>query len=77
MPQTTRPKRKPCPLRPTRAQRHPRLTKNRHVNEHLSFCALHALNAKKRKMSPAARAAHREAAALHMLQAARHFRTRR
>lgn len=70
-------KRKPCPVRPAKAQRHPRLTKNRHVNEHLSFCAMHALNAKKRKVSAATRAAHREAAALHMLQAARHFRTRR
>lgn len=71
------PPRKPRPLRPNQASRHPRLTKNRHVNEHLSFCALHALNAKKRKMSLAARTAHKEAAALHMLQAARHFRTMR
>lgn len=68
----------PRPLPPpTRSRRHPRLTHNRHVNEHLTFCAMHKQAARDRSKTSAVRASHREAAALHLLQAAHHFRTLR
>ena len=65
------------PVAPRCARKHPRLTKNRHVNEHLTFCAMHANAAKNTHATRAARKAHQEAAQLHMLQAAHHFRTLR
>lgn len=65
------------PLAPRCSRTHPRLTKNRHVNEHLTFCALHSKAANSRRATNAARKAHQEAAQLHLLQAASHFRALR
>ena len=56
-------------------RKHPCLTKNRHVNEHLTFCALHKKAARNAALSKAERQAHKEAAKLHFTQAAHHFRT--
>lgn len=66
---------KPVPVAPPSSRKHPRLTKNRHVNEHLTYCALHAKAALDPKASRAERANHKEAANLHMEQALRHYRT--
>lgn len=68
---------KPRAVAPRCTRKHPRLTKNRHVNEHLSFCALHAKAARNSRMSAAAKKAHEEAFRAHLIQAARHFRTLR
>ena len=63
------------PRAPRCARKHPALTKNRHVNEHLTFCALHKKAACDKALSKAQREAHKEAARLHFKQAAHHFRT--
>lgn len=65
----------PVPIAPRCTRKHPRLTKNRHVDEHMTFCALHAKAASNAKSSPKERANHREAARLHMAQALQHYRT--
>lgn len=64
-----------APVAPQCMRKHPRLTHNRHVNEHLSFCALHAKGASDATLSKQERADHKEAARLHMTQALRHYRT--
>lgn len=66
---------RPIPVAPACSRKHPPLTKNRHINEHLTFCALHAKAARDPAASRADRANHKEAAALHMSQALRHYRT--
>lgn len=65
---------RPKPVRPRCARKHPKLTNNRHVNEHLSFCALHKKAACDSKLSKDERQAHKEAARLHFKQAAHHLR---
>lgn len=67
----------PRPIVRRTARKHPRLTRNRHVNEHLTFCAMHTKAAQKRTCSARAREKHREAALIHMLQAAHHYRAMR
>lgn len=68
------PRRTHFPIAPTCARKHPRLTGNRHVNEHITFCALHTKAAAAKRVSPANRAAHQQAAQLHMTQALHHYR---
>ena len=64
------------PVHPRSCKRkHPCLTRNRHVNECLTFCAMHTKAANDRKLPAARRAMHRKAARLHYLEAARHYKT--
>lgn len=65
----------PKPHRPTGACKHPKLHHNRHVNEHMTYCALHTKAARDRQKSAAQKKAHEAAAALHMAQALHHMRS--
>ena len=63
------------PLAPKCARKHPRLTNNRHVNEHISFCALHARAAADPRTPREVKKAHTQAVNLHLEQALHHLRT--
>ena len=56
------------------AQKHPALHANRHVNEHITFCALHTRRARDPSLCAAARTQHRQAAKAHLAQALHHLR---
>lgn len=74
---TTRPRQRstPKPHRPAGACRHPKLHHNRHVNEHMTYCAMHTKAARDRQTSAAQKKAHEAAAAMHMAQALHHMRS--
>lgn len=55
-------------------KKHPKLTRNRNVNEHLTFCAMHTRAANDTRLSNAKRRAHKDAAAMHMSHALHHYR---
>lgn len=59
---------------PKCSRNHPRLTNNRHLNEHLTFCALHERAASDSKATRAQKAAHRRAFEVHASQALKHMR---
>lgn len=80
MPKSTKPKStakrgpKLAPLAPSCAAKHPALHKNRHVNEHITFCALHTQQARNPRLCKAKRLEHKRAANMHMAEALDHMR---
>ena len=64
----------PVPVRPRGARNHPNLHRNPHVNEHLTYCAMHFNRSNDARAGRGAREAHRRAAAAHLAETLHHMR---
>lgn len=64
-------------MSPVARRPHVRLTTNSRANEHLTFSTMHARAAAAPRTSPAQKRAHKEAAAMHLAQAAVHLSNQR